>query len=163
MPTQIFATVTGAKQGAFKGESTQKGFEKKIPGVGLTFGVLIPNDVATGQASGKRQHQPIVFTKEWGASSPQFFVAAYTNEVLTTVLFEVYKTAPNGVQQVDHTVTLTNATLNAVQDSLFVGQAGGPLLDSRDLQQISFTFQKIEIASVPGGTTAVDDWASPVG
>jgi type VI secretion system secreted protein Hcp len=159
MSTQIFATVTGAKQGPFKGESTQKGSENKIPGVGLTFGATVPHDQATGQASGKRQQQPVVFTKEWGASSPQFYVAAYTNEVLTTVLFEVYKTSPVGVQQVDHTVKLTNASLSLVHDSLFLGPTGGPLVDSRDLQQISFTFQKIEITSVTGGTTAVDNWS----
>lgn len=26
--------------------------------------------MATGQASGKRQHSPILITKEWGAASP---------------------------------------------------------------------------------------------
>ena len=160
MSTQIFATVTGAKQGVFKGESTQKGFENKIPCVGFNYGVTVPHDQATGQASGKRQHEPVSITREWGASSPQFFAAAYTNEVLTTVLIEVFTTAANGVQQVDHTVTLTNATLSAVEDSLFLGQTGGPVVDSRELQQISFTFQKIEITSVTGGTSAVDDWSS---
>ena len=161
MPIKIFATFTGAKQGAFKGESTQKGFEHKIPGVGLAFGVLVPHDAASGQVSGKRQHQPIVFTKEWGASSPQFYAAAYTNEVLTSVLFEVYKTSPSGIQQVDHTIKLTNATISEVKDTLFLGQAGGPPVDSRDLQAITLTFQKIEITSVTGGTTAVDTWSAP--
>jgi type VI secretion system secreted protein Hcp len=162
MSIHIFATVIGAEQGPFKGESTQKGFEQKIPGVGLDFGVLVPHDAVTGQASGRRQHEPIVFTKEWGASSPQFYAAAYTNEVLTSVLFEVYKTSPTGVQQVDHTVKLTNAALSEVKDTLFLGQAGGPPVDSRDLQQITLTFQRIEITSVTGGTTAVDNWSATV-
>ncbi len=161
MPRQIFATVTGAKQGPFKGESTQKSFENKIPGVGLSFGVTSPHDANTGQATGKRQHQPIVFTKEWGVSSPQFYAAAYTNETLTTVLFEVYTTSPAGIQRVDHTVKLTNAILSAVQDSLLLGESGGPVIDTRDLQQISFVFEKIEIASVIGGTSAIDDWSTP--
>jgi type VI secretion system secreted protein Hcp len=162
MAMQIYATVTGTKQGPFKGESTQRSFENKIPVVGLGFRETSGLDQATGLPTGKRQHQPVVFTKEWGVSSPQFFAAAYTNEVLTTVLFEIYTTAPNGVQRVDHTVKLTNALVSAVQDSLFLGQAGGPPVDSRDLLQISLTFQKIEITSVTGGTSASDDWSTPV-
>lgn len=32
-----------------------------------------PRDAASGQATGKRQHAPVTFVKEWGASSPQLF------------------------------------------------------------------------------------------
>jgi type VI secretion system secreted protein Hcp len=148
MSVKVFVTVTGADKKLFKGESLQKGFENKIPVVGLDFGFLVPHDPASGQASGKRQHQPIVFTKEWGASSSRFYAAAYANEVLPSVIFEIYKTSPSGVQQVDHTIKLTDATLSEVSDSLFLGQPGGPPVDSRDLQQITFIFKKIEIDSV---------------
>jgi type VI secretion system secreted protein Hcp len=158
MATQIFATVTGAKQGVFKGESVQKGREGKIPGVGFAYGVVSPRDPATGQSSGKRQHKPVIFTKEWGASSPLFYIAAYNNEALSTVLFEFYSTSPTGTQVVDHTIKLTNATIIEVDQSLDLPQSGGPVIDSRELQVISFTFQKIEITSVTGGTSATDDW-----
>lgn len=159
MASQFFATVTGAKQGAFKGESTQKGREGKIPGVAFAYGVVSPRDIASGQASGKRQHKPIVFTKEWGASSPQFYTAAYANEVLSTVLFEFYSVSPTGTQVVDHTIKLTNAVIIEIEQSLNLPQQGGPVIDSRELQAISFTFQKIEITSVTGGTSAMDSWS----
>jgi type VI secretion system secreted protein Hcp len=162
MATQIFATVTGSKQGAFKGESTQKGREGKIPGVGFAYGIVSPHDSASGQASGKRQHKPVVFTKEWGASSPQFYAAAYTNEVLSTVLFEFYLSSPTGTLVVDHTVKLTNAVILDIEQSLNLPQADGPVIDSRDLQSISFAFQKIEITSVTGGTSAADNWNNNV-
>jgi type VI secretion system secreted protein Hcp len=158
MAVQIYATVTGAKQGAFKGETTQKGRENMIPVVGFSYGVIVPRDTATGQASGKRQHQPVVLTKEWGASSPQFYTAAYANEVLTTVVFNFFVINPVGVQQLDHTVKLTNATIASVQQSIHLPQSGGPIIDSRELQEISFTFQKIDITSISGGTEATDDW-----
>jgi type VI secretion system secreted protein Hcp len=162
MALQFFATVTGAKQGAFKGESTQKGREGKTPGVALTYGVASPRDVTSGQASGKRQQHPVVFTKEWGASSPQFYTAAYTNEILSSVLLEFYSTSPTGVQVVDHTIKLTNATIIEIEQSVMVPQSGGPVIDSRDLQVISMIFQKIEITSTTGGTTASDTWNVPV-
>jgi type VI secretion system secreted protein Hcp len=158
MALQIFATVTGAKQGAFKGESTQKGREGKIPGVAFSYGVAVPRDTASGQATGKRQEKPVIFTKEWGDSSPQFYAAAYSNEVLSTVLFEFLSTAPNGNQVVDHTIKLTNAVIILIQQDVMLPQSGGPVIDSRDLQAISFTFQKIEITSLTGGTSATDSW-----
>ena len=158
MPIQIFATVTGAKQGAFKGEATQKGREGKIPGVGFSYGLAIPRDAASGQATGKRMHRPVVFTKEWGASSPQFYAAAFSNELLSSVLFEFFATAANGTQIVDHTIKLTNAIIVESDQSLVLPQSGGPVIDSRDLHVISFTFQKIEITSLTGGTSAADNW-----
>ena len=35
------------------------------------YEVKSPRDIATGQASGKRQHGSITIVKEWGAASPQ--------------------------------------------------------------------------------------------
>ena len=59
---------------------------------------------------------------------------------------------------IDHTIKLTNATISAVEQSLQNGQAGRLLVDSRDLQSISFYLQKIDITGVSGGTEAMDDW-----
>jgi type VI secretion system secreted protein Hcp len=161
MATKFFATVTGAKQGAFKGETTQKGREGKIQGVAFTYGVLSPRDLTSGLPTGKRQHQPIVFTKEWGVSSPQFYTAIYTNENLPTVLFEFFVTNPAGVEVLNHTIKLTNASISAIRQTLPDNQPVGSH-DPRELQEISFTFQKIDIVSIDGGTEAVDDWEAPV-
>jgi type VI secretion system secreted protein Hcp len=159
MAVQPYASVTGAQQGPFKGETTQKGRENMIPLVAYSYGVISPYDVATGQASGKRQHEPVVITKEWGASSPQFYTAAYTGEILTSVMLNFFLTNTKGVQQLDHTIQLTNARIILVQQSLHLPQSAGPVIDSRELQEISFTFQKIQITSISGGTEAADDWS----
>ena len=161
MAVQIYASFKGVKQGDFKGESNQKGREGTIPCVGFSYGVIVPRDVATGQASGKRQHQPVIVTTEWGASSPQFYAAAYTNEVLSAVAFNFYVPGPTGLLQLDHTIKLTNATIVSVKQSILLPQQGGPVIDSRELEEISLTFQKIDITSIPGGTEATDDWLAP--
>ena len=159
MAVKFYATVIGARQGTFKSEGTQGGLGKgKIPGVDFAYGVAIPHDAATGAVIGRRQHQPVVLTKEWGASSPQFYQAAFTNEVLTSVTFEFIVVGGKGKEMIDHTIKLTNATISAGEQSLQNGQAGEPLVDSRDLQSISFFFQKIDITSISGGTEAMDDW-----
>jgi type VI secretion system secreted protein Hcp len=162
MAVQIYASFKGVRQGDFKGESTQKGREGMIPGVAFSYGVLVLRDTTSGLPTGKQQHQPIVFTKQWGVSSPQFYTAAYTNEVLSAVVFNFYVTGPTGIQQLDHTVKLTNATIISVNQSIHLPQSGGPVIDSRELQEISLTFQKIDITSIPGGTEAMDDWSVSV-
>jgi len=162
MAVKFYATVIGARQGTFKSEGTQGGLGKgKIPGVDFAYGVEVPHDAATGGITGKRQHRPVVLTKEWGASSPQFYQAALTNALLTSVTFEFAAVDRTGKETIDHTIKLTNATISAVEVSVQNGQAGGPLVDSRDLQAISFYFQKIDIMG-PGGTEAIDDWRAIV-
>jgi type VI secretion system secreted protein Hcp len=163
MAVEFFATVTGSKQGTFKPEGPPSGPGKgKIRGVAFTYGVNTPHDPATGQSTGRRQHQPVNFTKEWGASSPQFYQAIFTNETLTTVLFEFYATQVDGKTVVDHTIKLTDVTIDSVSQSVHNGQPGGPPVDSRELQTIAFVFQKIEITSTTGGTQASDDWEARV-
>jgi len=157
MPYQVFATVTGVKQGAFKGESTQKGREGKIAVTSISYGVTIPRDATSGLATGRRIQHPVIFSKHWGVSSPQFFAAAFQNEILKSVLFEYYSQAPDGSVKVDHTVKLTNATIAEV-DEAFASVTPMGAVDNNDVQTISLTFQKIEITSNAGGTTAIDDW-----
>ena len=160
MPIQFYATVTGAKQGAFKTEGPQSALSKgKIPGIAFGYSVISPRDATSGLPTGKRQHQPVTFTKEWGASSPQFYQAAFTNENLTSVLFEFIATGVDGKVLIDHTIKLTNASIASVSQSLHDPQTGGPVIESRELQTITFTFQKIEITSTTGSTTAMDDWS----
>jgi len=156
MAYQVYVTVTGTKQGVFKGESTQKGREGKIQALAVSYGVTVPRDIASGQASGKRTEQPLVFSKNWGASSPQFFAAAYANEALSSVLIEYYAQSADGSVKVDHTVKLTNASIVSVLDSFAETNATGAA-DGRDIDTITLTFQKIEITSNSGGTSAIDE------
>lgn len=42
---------------------------------------VAPRDIATGMATGKRQHAPITVLKEWGAASPQLSAMKPTYDV----------------------------------------------------------------------------------
>lgn len=53
----------------------------------VEHGIVSPRDVATGMARGKRQHQPISFTKESDGTSPLFAQFIGNNELLKTVDF----------------------------------------------------------------------------
>ena len=159
-PNEFYVTIQGQKQGKLRGESTRKGQEGKMIGLAYDYGVKSPRDVATGQASGKRQHSPITFSKEWGASTPQLFQALVSNEVLTTVLFEFVRINPKtGIEEIFQTVKLTNAQLSGI--SHHTGPAPLPETkraanDMLELEDISIVFQKIEIENKTAGTVASD-------
>src|SRR5215472_464779 len=101
MAFQAHVSIKGKKQGQFKGEGIQdKRKDKWIPVLSFAQEVVSPRDLATGQASGKRQWKPVKITKEWGAADPQIFAACVTNEVLPEVVFEFTKTNPSGEEYV---------------------------------------------------------------
>jgi type VI secretion system secreted protein Hcp len=167
MAYQFFVYIKGKKQGAFKAESIkEKRKDKWIEGFGFQYEVKSPRDLATGQASGKRQHLPVTFVKEWGAATPQIFTALVTNEQLPEVQFEFIKTNPNGEEYVFHTIKLTDATISTVrQYTADTGAEGASsakhdsAAGSKELEAVSFTFRKIEMENKDGKTMAVDDWA----
>jgi type VI secretion system secreted protein Hcp len=166
MAYEFYVTIEGTKQGKFKsaggdGES-RRGTQSKIPCIRFCSETTSPRDAATGQASGKRQHHPITITKEWDASSPQIFQALVTNEILKGVLFEFMKTDASGQEYVYHTIKLTNATVSQIKSYLDLTDTSGDPYDAHELEDVSFTFQKVEIENKDGKTMAVDDWKKAV-
>ena len=164
MAYEFYVTIEGTTQGAFKGESPRKAHTAKLSGLSYNHEIKSPRDIATGQASGKRQHAPIRVSKEWGAASPQLFQALCTNEVLTTVLFEFYRTTREGKEECYHTITLTDATISQIRYMTGAGldSAGTSKTtsshDTHELEEIAFTYRRIEAESKTGQTMAMDDW-----
>ncbi len=153
MAYEFYVTIKGKKQGPFKGESPKARYKDKIPAVHFLYEIKAPRDVSTGQASGKRQHSPVMITKEWGAASPQILQALVTNEMLDFVFFEFVRTNPAGEEEIYYTIRLTNATVCDLKQ--YVQAQPGP---DHPLEDISFTFQKIEVEDKDAKTSASDDW-----
>jgi type VI secretion system secreted protein Hcp len=166
MAYQFFVAIKGKKQGPFKGESQLDAHKSKIEGLAFEYEVKSPRDLATGHASGKRQHQPITIVKEWGAATPQLFTACVTNEVLPEVTFEFIKTNKNGEEYTFHKIKLTDATISTVRQFTSGGTDGASSAkhsssgDTRELEAVSFVFRKIEVENTDGKTAAADDWHS---
>ena len=57
----------------------------------LSFNLQIhsPYDQQSGQTSGKRQHQPVVVTKQWDAISPRLQALGHTGELLGKVYLKI--------------------------------------------------------------------------
>jgi type VI secretion system secreted protein Hcp len=153
----FYVTIRGNKQGIFKGQTVQSGHQGQITGFQFLMQLSAPQNMATGQASGKRQYAPVTFTKEWDASSPQIFEAVSSNEVLSLVEFDFVRAGAGGQDEVYETIKLTNATISAVKRYMGFPDAGEPP-DPRQLEDVSLTFSKIEISNNDGKTVFMDDW-----
>ncbi len=173
MAFPAYLSVRAARQGQFKGESPQAKRKDWIPILAFAMGVESPRDAATGEAAGKRQYKPVRITKEWGAASPQALTACATNEVLTSVALEFTRSSKDAEEYVYQTVTLTNSTLTRV-----VRVKGKPALaddvlssdlrpehsgsvDSHEIEEWDFVFQKIDVTDNDGSATFADEWEAP--
>jgi type VI secretion system secreted protein Hcp len=166
-PITAYVRITGSKQGAFKGDETALAHKGESLLLGLDYSTSSPVDLATGQATGKRQHSPFVFVKEFDGSSPQIFNAAATNETLKVEVLLFRGTQPNPVV----TYVLTNAVISEVHHSMTTPcVAGAPCkatgIDANIVgpdeptETVALIFQKIELTYGPTKAVAIDDWTA---
>ena len=139
-----YIAVEGTKQGVFKADSQKA----KIQGSGISY------EVKPGQA-GRGHNHSLVITKEAGASSPQFFAALFTNEVLKSVTIDFFKLSNTGTEEIYQTIKLTNATVLHMKQ--YTRQGDQQKAQTPLLEDITLALQRVEIINVPGKTTAIDD------
>jgi len=159
MAETFYVTIKGQKQGAIKGDVTQKGREGTIPGLALSHDVVSPRDAASGLPTGKRMHKPLTITTPWGSATPKLFTALFTNENLTSVNMRFWRPAATGGTEIQFmTIDLTNASISDIQSQ--VPDVRDPALAKyEEYHEISFTYQKIQITYTDGAITATDDWS----
>ena len=143
--------IHGAKQGWFKPENATKG---GLPCLGFQLAAESLRDAQSGLPTGRRQYSPLTVTRAWGPSSPQIFEAFATDEPLPEVTFDFPVVGPNGTASVAYTIKLTNATIIGV--TYHLEPAVQPPALQRLLEDVSFSFQKIQVTTVNGGVTAED-------
>jgi type VI secretion system secreted protein Hcp len=160
---QAYVKIKGMKQGQIKGQGVREGSNQWIPVIAISHEAQSPRDNSTGMASGKRQHKPIKFTIELGTASPQLERARATNELLESVVIEFVRPGPRGKEEVYQTIELTNAQIAAIQRGENHGAAGkgGEGKDAHETEEISLTFEKIEVTNDKGAKMATDDWVGP--
>ena len=157
----VYMFITGQKQGKFQGEGAGE-WKSWIPVLAFTMELDVPTDLATGQVSGKRLHQPITVIKTWGAASCQALTACATNEDLPTVSIQFLSVDATGKESAFQNVNLTNASLRGVRRYIGDPQSAQGLQPSASgatgLEQWSFVYQKIDVEDVASKTTFTDDW-----
>lgn len=155
---EFYVSITGVKQGPFKGEIVRKGFDGKIAGLSFDYEVVSPRDAASGMATGKRQHKPVRIKKVWGASSTQLFTALTTNESLTSVVIDFFSTDQTGMVVLDHTIKLTNAFVASIEHS---SDTLGTSASVPPTETVAFVFQQIELINHRAKMAAMDSMSVP--
>ena len=149
--------VRGGKGGDLRGSASQKGHEGMIAIIGSSHDVVAPRDLATGQASGKRQYKPFIVTKEVDKSSPLLYSIISSNEVLQEITIQFYRTNAAGQEALAYTVKLTNASIGEIKFTQ--PEATKPETKSLpETEEISFTYQKIQWTWAEGNVMVADDW-----
>jgi len=143
MALNAYLTLKGQKQGPINGGVIQKGREGSIAVYAVEHGVLSARDAASGLPTGKRQHKPLTITKETDKASPLLFRALVTNETLTEVGLKFFAAHANGGETNHYTIKLTNAVIVSI-DTDMQNNKSDPGTRLPVLEQVSFTYQKIE-------------------
>jgi len=150
--TEFTITIRGSRQGVFKGDGRQN----EIRGLSYDLEIVSPRDPASGLPTGRVRFNPITITKEWGAASPQILAALATNELLPAVQLTFTSTNIEGRSVVDHVITLTDANVVDVHHHPVAGLKDSTT-DKFQLEDISFSYRKIEVTDKTTNTTFVGD------
>ena len=169
MALNAYLTLKGQKLGDIHGSVTQKGREGSIMVIAMDHQVMSPRDPASGQPTGKRQHKQLVIVKELDKSTPLLYNVLCNNENIPTWQLNFWTPkmmggTGTGTEVQNFTIKLTNASIasfNLYHPDTYDSGAGGSAPDS--LEELSFTYQKIEWTWLAGGISAEDDWESPIG
>ena len=161
MANDAYLRLKGQKSGDIKGPVTRTGRKDAIRVIAFSHDVISPRDAASGLPTGKRQHKPIIITKEIDRTSPLLMNMLVTNENITQWELSFWQRNANGKEGPYFTIRLTNASIAGIrQEKINDQQPDGVQMKERE--HISFCYQKIEWIYVDGGVTAEDDWESPV-
>ncbi|MGC4232139.1 MAG: type VI secretion system tube protein TssD [Niabella sp.] len=161
MALNAYLRLKGQNQGNIKGSVTLKGRENTIEVIACNHEVVLPRDAASGLATGKRRHLPLVITKELDRSTPLLMQALISGEVLTSFELQFY-TSQNtagigrtGAEKNYYTIRLTNATLSGIKMAM-PNNKNPELVKYKEFEEVSFVYEKIEWIWIDGGITTLD-------
>ncbi len=152
-------SLVSPSMGRIEGALLQKGREGQIAVLASNHEVVSPHDPATGHASGKRLHEPLVLTKEIDQATPKLYRLLTLDEALGefTLRFWVGGKTKTSALVPRMSLRLTGARLVAMRFAqpyvLDPTQANWP-----ETEELSFLYQRIEWRWEATGEVAADDW-----
>jgi type VI secretion system secreted protein Hcp len=152
-----YLRVVGSKQGEIKGSVTQKGREGRIAVIAMSHDFLSPRDMSTGMASGRREHKPLVVTKEMDRASTGLRTMMIGNETAKDWELQFFRPSATGVETQYFTIRLTNASVTSIGMRM-LNNKDPELTKFETYEEIAFVYQKIEWTWIDGSLVAMDDW-----
>ncbi|QGY44013.1 type VI secretion system tube protein Hcp [Maribellus comscasis] len=159
MALNAYMRLTGQTQGEIKGSVTQAGREDSIMVVEFHHEVESPVDAASGLPTGKRQHKPLVVTKEIDKSTPLLLNALTNNENITEMELRFWQPSRSGQEIQYYTIELKNARIVNIGQEMLNNQYPENMRH-QVREQIAFVYQKIIWTFEDAGITAEDNWGT---
>jgi type VI secretion system secreted protein Hcp len=160
MALNAYLRLTGETQGEIRGSVTQAGREDSILVMAVDHQFNSPRDAASGLPTGRRQHQPIVITKEIDRASPLLAAVLARNENITDWRLDFWRPSRSGQEEQFYTIELVNASISGIK-LVMLNNAYPENMQLPEMEKVAFTYQKIIWTYQDGGITAEDDWLSP--
>jgi type VI secretion system secreted protein Hcp len=164
-----YIKITGSKQGLItKGATTaesigntyQEGHEDQAMVFDFATNITVPRDPQSGQPTGARVHGPMRVIKQLDKSTPLLGQAICSGEVLSDIELECYRTSKTGQVEKFYTVKVTDAVLVSQRLDMYSPLAADTAA-LPNMEEIAFTYRKIEWTHDKAGTSGTDDWRAP--
>jgi len=127
-----------------------KGKEKYSRIIGFEWGVASPVDIASGQASGRRQHRPVLIRKHLDKSTPLIIDAIATNKKLKNSEIIICQVFGKDARKIDK-FKATLEGVRFVECTTIGGEDGAAIVD-----HIKMAFDKITYEDIPAKKIATD-------
>lgn len=169
MPTVAYITIEGTKSGLMTqganssdsmGNAYQSDHADESTVQAFEHNVTIPRDPQSGQPTGQRVHEPFVITKVYDKASPKLFDALCSGERLTKVTVKWFRTSMTGSQEHYFTHELEDAVIVDIKANMPNAQDPA-MAHFSHLEEVSFSYRKINWSHEVSGTRGSDDWRSP--
>ena len=160
MPLTGYLDLEGKNQGKIEGDCTQKGHEKWILVYAVEHTVEIPRDTNTGLPTGQRIHRPITITKKTDPATPLLFQACATGEQMKKWVLDYHRINEKGQEELYYQISLENAIVVSIRHYKpnTLDEANKQY---HDMEEVSFTYEKITWENKAANKTAVDSWKEP--
>jgi type VI secretion system secreted protein Hcp len=151
---EFYVTIVGAKQGRFHGDAPPGAHDGWLIGLAYEQPVAAKASAGSAEASAAPALQPVRFTRQWGAASPQLLQALATGEALTEVVFEFVRSTDEGEQQVFHRVTLHGARVVELRPFIDLEAEPSALMPLPPLEDVALAYAGLTVENLATGTVA---------
>lgn len=140
-----------------KGSVDVQDREGSIEILGLSHGINLPVDSATGKITGSRQHSAMMIEKEVDSSTPYLYKAAATGQTLKSAEICFYHIDDAGQEVCYYSVLMENVKITGVNCGVpNVKLAGNEKMNQ--VESVSLQYEKISWKIVDGNIQYTDSW-----
>jgi len=131
--------------------------EGSIEVIAFSHGVSLPFDSATGKITGKRNHAPISFEKEFDSSSPYLYKAVSKGQTLKSAEFKWYRINHAGQEEEYFNMLLEGVKVVSVSPGMPNAKMAS-LSPINHMESVALMYERITWKYCDGNVIFTDSW-----